>query len=79
MAVQNMSEAVYVGMCHEIGTPQLVTSRRDMLDIMELLQNEKRKCSMGIMMHSGSYREGFRLSGSDIDFMFWPTNYHIDI
>lgn len=41
MAVQNISESVYVEMCLKIGTPQQVASRRDMVDIMEMLENNE--------------------------------------
>lgn len=41
MTVQNMSESVYVGMCLKIGTPQQVASRRDIMDITDMLDNNK--------------------------------------
>ncbi|XP_052699194.1 uncharacterized protein LOC128176720 [Crassostrea angulata] len=70
-----MSESVYVGMCREMGTPQQVTSRRDIGDMMELL--DKQKYDVVRLMRSGSYKEGFRLleRGSDIDTMIWPTDH----
>ncbi|XP_011448995.3 uncharacterized protein [Magallana gigas] len=72
--VQKMSESVYVGMCHKIGTPQQVAFRRDIGDIWELLKNQS---DGGRLMSSGSRREGFRLHGSDIDNMYWLTNYRV--
>ncbi|XP_052699192.1 uncharacterized protein LOC128176718 [Crassostrea angulata] len=72
--VQKMSESVYVGMCIKIGTPQQVTARRDIVDMVELLGNQRGE---GRSMDSGSDREGFRLHDSDIDTMFWPTNYRV--
>lgn len=74
MALQKMSESVYVGMCHEIGTPQQVTSRRDIADMSELLRN---KNELVRFMRSGSHREGFRLHDSDVDTMFWPSNHRV--
>lgn len=41
MTVQNMSESVYVGMCLKVGTPQQVASRRDIMDITDMLDNNK--------------------------------------
>ncbi|XP_052708599.1 uncharacterized protein LOC128183566 [Crassostrea angulata] len=73
MAVQNISESVYVGLCLKIGTPQQVASRRHTVDIREMLANNE----PSIMMLSGSCREGFRLSGSDLDYMQWPNNHRV--
>nr|XP_034322929.1 uncharacterized protein LOC105346791 isoform X1 [Crassostrea gigas] len=65
------SESVYVGMCHKIGTPQQVASRRDIVDIWELRNQHQHS------MMSGSKREGFRFSDSDLDTMIWPTNHRV--
>ncbi|XP_052690996.1 uncharacterized protein LOC128168887 [Crassostrea angulata] len=75
--VQKMSESVYVWMCREIyiGTPQQVASRRDIVDIRELLRNQDEYLERSMM--SGSMREGFRLLGSDVDFMIWQTNIRV--
>eukprot|EP00105_Crassostrea_gigas_P027609 XP_011448995.1 PREDICTED: uncharacterized protein LOC105343365 [Crassostrea gigas] len=72
--VQKMSESVYVGMCHKIGTPQQVTARRDIVDIEELLENQH---GVGRIMWSGSMREGFRFHDSDMDTMIWSTNIRV--
>nr|XP_034322924.1 uncharacterized protein LOC117688743 [Crassostrea gigas] len=72
--VQKLSESVYVGMCRKIGTPQQVASRRDIVDIRELLGNQR---DVRRSMWSGSMREGFRLHDSDLDTMFWHTNYRV--
>lgn len=40
MAFLNLSESVFVGMCLKLGTPKHVTSRRDIVDIMQLLRYE---------------------------------------
>nr|XP_011448995.2 uncharacterized protein LOC105343365 [Crassostrea gigas] len=74
--VQKMSESVYVWMCRGIGTPQEVASRRDIVDIRELLSNQLDRVGWRLMT-SGSRREGFRLNGSDIDTMIWPTNIQV--
>lgn len=42
MAVWKMSEALYVVIRQKIGTPELVASRRDIVDIKELLENKKK-------------------------------------
>ncbi|XP_011415117.2 uncharacterized protein [Magallana gigas] len=77
MAVQNISESVYVGMCLKIGTPQEVTYRRDIRDIVEMLRNNEMLNKPFTVMLSGSQREGFRLSGSDRDVMYWPNNHRV--
>nr|XP_011415117.1 uncharacterized protein LOC105319315 [Crassostrea gigas] len=77
MAVQNISESVYVGMCLKIGTPQQVASRRDIVDIAEMLNNNEMLNNQTRGMLSGSRREGFRLGGSDRDFMYWPNNHRV--
>nr|XP_034333417.1 uncharacterized protein LOC117691426 [Crassostrea gigas]XP_034333418.1 uncharacterized protein LOC117691426 [Crassostrea gigas] len=77
MAVQNISESVYVGMCLTIGTPQQVVSRRDIVDIVEMLRNNEMLNKPFTGMLSGSRREGFRLSGSDSDCMFWLNNHRV--
>eukprot|EP00105_Crassostrea_gigas_P031213 XP_011453837.1 PREDICTED: uncharacterized protein LOC105346813 [Crassostrea gigas] len=76
--VQNISESVYVDMCLKIGTPQQVASRRDMEDIAETLTNiGMLKNRRSLRMLSGSEREGFRLSGSDKDVMFWLNDHRV--
>ncbi|XP_062611212.1 uncharacterized protein LOC134273061 [Saccostrea cucullata] len=71
-----MSESVFVGLCHKVGTSQLVAMRRDVEDITEILNNEVSgdSCSK---MTSGSHREGFRLNGSDKDMMFWQKDERV--
>ncbi|XP_052708196.1 uncharacterized protein LOC128183281 [Crassostrea angulata] len=77
MAVQNISESVYVGMCLKIGTPQQVASRRDIVDSKEMLINNEMLNNPITVMLSGSLGEGFRLSGSDMDYMHWPNNHRV--
>lgn len=77
MAIQSMSESVYVEMCRTMGTPQQVACRRDMVDIIEWLKNEVMKRSKMQQMLSGSRREGFSFRGSDEDIMFWPADHKV--
>ncbi|XP_061190081.1 uncharacterized protein LOC133197920 [Saccostrea echinata] len=44
------------------------------MDIKDVLKNKIRTCHDTVEMRSGSHKEGFRLEGSDIDVMKWPTN-----
>ena len=60
MAVQTLSESVYVGLCLKIGTPQQVAIRRDVEDIRELLEHKVTSTDYLVRMESGSRREGFR-------------------
>ena len=61
MALQTLSESLYVGLCLEVGTSQEVAFRRDVSDITELLRNKVTEtCDNVYVMLSGSRREGFR-------------------
>lgn len=77
MTDQVMSESVYKGLCREIGTPQQVAYRRDILDIMELFIHRITRIDRYRKMRSGSSSEGFRLRGSDLDSVFWPPNHKV--
>nr|XP_034333388.1 uncharacterized protein LOC117691415 [Crassostrea gigas] len=77
MAIQKISESVYMGMCLEIGTPQQVASRRDIRDIVEMLEYNEMLNRPFTVMLSGSDREGFRLSGSDLDYMRWQNSHRV--
>nr|XP_034332006.1 uncharacterized protein LOC117691059 [Crassostrea gigas] len=77
MSVQKISESLYVGLCLKIGTPQQVASRRDIVDIEDMFTNNGILHNQMTIMLSGSQREGFRLSGSDRDTMFWPNNHRV--
>ena len=69
----HLSEAVFVGMCREIGTSTEVRIRREVADIQEKVWRPL-WVKRGIdMMRSGSQSEGFRLLSSDVDQMFWLT------
>ena len=75
MALQTISESVYVGLCLKIGTPQQVAIRRDLAYVREILGNTK--TDHFFMMLSGSRREGFRFKDSDIDIMYWSNHYRV--
>nr|XP_022298625.1 uncharacterized protein LOC111107635 [Crassostrea virginica] len=75
MAVQTISESVYVGLCLKIGTPQQVAIRREVVDIRELLEHKVISNDYLVRMVSGSRREGFRFTDSDQDSMYW-SNYN---
>lgn len=76
MSVQNISESLYVGMCLNIGTPQQLACRRDIMEIAAKIY--KVMSNKGVtMMLSGSRREGFRLRESDVDLMFWRNNHRV--
>ncbi|XP_022342099.2 uncharacterized protein LOC111135913 [Crassostrea virginica] len=77
MALQTISESVYVGLCLKIGTPQQVAIRRDVADIRELMKHKVTRTVDCVMMISGSKREGFRFKDSDFDVMFWPNNHRV--
>ncbi|XP_022322567.2 uncharacterized protein LOC111124015 [Crassostrea virginica] len=78
MALQTISESLYVGLCLEVGTSQQVAIRREVTDIAEILQNKVTGTCYNIhFMLSGSRREGFRFEDSDFDDMLWPTNHPV--
>eukprot|EP00105_Crassostrea_gigas_P004918 XP_011418289.1 PREDICTED: uncharacterized protein LOC105321624 [Crassostrea gigas] len=73
---QQMSESVFVGLCRIVGTTEQVAIRRETVDIMEIMLRQTTKYEYH-MMTSGSWREGFRLKGSDVDVMNWPKNHRV--
>ena len=77
MALQTISESVYVGLCLKIGTPQLVAFRTDVADLRDILSNTLTRTNQVVMMLSGSRREGFRFKDSDYDTMYWLNNYRV--
>ena len=78
MALQTISESVYMGLCLHIGTSQQVAIRKDLIDFHELLECKVlTKTSDIVTITSGSRREGFIFSGSDLDYMFWYNNQRV--
>lgn len=73
-----MSESVFVGLCRIVGTTEQVATRRETVNIMEMMLRQTIKYEYH-MMTSGSWREGFRLKGSDVDVMNWPKNHRVII
>ena len=67
--IPRLSEAVYVGMCLEVGTPTEVKIRREVVDTYEAMNRPVWIMREFDRMKSGSRREGFRLKTSDWDFM----------
>eukprot|EP00105_Crassostrea_gigas_P035782 XP_019919930.1 PREDICTED: uncharacterized protein LOC109617724 [Crassostrea gigas] len=72
---QAMSESVFVVLCEIVGTTEEVAIRRETVEITEIVKRQGTTNDGVIGMLSGSQREGFRLKGSDVDFMFW-LNFH---
>ena len=58
-----------MGLCQIIGTSVQVAIRRETVDIAEMVKRQSADNNDFIAMESGSRREGFRLDGSDMDFM----------
>ena len=77
MALQTISESVYVGLCLKIGTPQQVAIRRDVADFTELWVNTVKRTDGSVWMQSGSRKEGFRFEKSDFDAMIWQKNHKV--
>lgn len=77
--LQHMSESMFVGMCQMVGTSRQVAIRRETADIEDMLDRQIKTNNEVIEMLSGSYREGFRLKGSDMDYMFWPNDHRVII
>ena len=67
MALQTISESVYVGLCLKLGTPQQIAIRRDIVEINQVLEHKISRTDEFVKMQSGSRREGFRMKDSDID------------
>ncbi|XP_062617039.1 uncharacterized protein LOC134278764 [Saccostrea cucullata] len=67
--MQHLSESVYLGLCHKVGTSRVVVMRRDVIDIVEIVNNQVYRDFHKML--SGSQREGFKLKGADFDTMIW--------
>ena len=75
--MQRISRSVFMELCRIVGTSQQVLMRREINDIsdkIDLLKGES-GTTIPCKMKNGSYKEGFRFKGSDIDTMYWfPDN-----
>nr|XP_022310280.1 uncharacterized protein LOC111115735 [Crassostrea virginica] len=74
---QHLSESVFVRLCQIVGTSVQVAIRRETKDISEMVKRRVADNDDVIEMESGSKREGFRLEGSDYDYMYWPNNHRV--
>lgn len=67
---------MYAALCQILGTPIQVAIRRETLEFMETVERPTQSEEYR-QIRSGSTREGFRLQGSDLDIMTWPTDYRV--
>ncbi|XP_078321985.1 uncharacterized protein LOC111112408 [Crassostrea virginica] len=74
---QHLCESVFARLCQIVGTSVQVAIRRETMDIREMVDTRVADNDDVIGMESGSRREGFRLKGSDIDYMFWLNNHRV--
>ncbi|XP_062572821.1 uncharacterized protein LOC134234793 [Saccostrea cucullata] len=76
-AIKHISESVFLGLCCKVGTSQVLAMRKDVMDIRDMVRNQVKTSEETSVMFSGSQREGFRLEGSDVDYMLWPNNHRV--
>ncbi|XP_078322104.1 uncharacterized protein LOC111112405 [Crassostrea virginica] len=74
---QHLCESVFVRLCQIVGTSVQVAIRRETRDIAEMVKRRVEENDDVSVMESGSIREGFRLEGSDIDYMFWQNDHRV--
>ena len=74
---QHLCESLFVRLCQIVGTSVQVAIRRETRDIKEMVDRRVADNDDVIEIESGSIREGFRLKGSDVDFMLWPNNHRV--
>nr|XP_022310281.1 uncharacterized protein LOC111115736 [Crassostrea virginica] len=74
---QHLCESVFVRLCQIVGTSVQVTIRREVVDMVEMVDRRVADNDDVIVMLSGSMREGFRLEGSDYDYMDWLNNHRV--
>ncbi|XP_062594144.1 uncharacterized protein LOC134255625 isoform X2 [Saccostrea cucullata] len=75
--IPRLSEAVYVGLCREVGSPTDVRIRREIEDTVEVVNKPVYIMRGFDRMESGNRRKGFRLRTSDHDIMFWYSNHKV--
>ncbi|XP_078322187.1 uncharacterized protein LOC144621979 [Crassostrea virginica] len=73
---QHLCESVFVRLCQIVGTSVQVAIRRETTNIAEMMTRVV-DTDTAIEMESGSRREGFRMEGSDYDFMYWPNDHRV--
>nr|XP_022304022.1 uncharacterized protein LOC111111367 isoform X3 [Crassostrea virginica] len=74
---QHLCESVFVRLCQIVGTFVQVAIRRETEDIAEMVKRRVADNEDFITMQSGSEREGFRLEGSDLDYMYWLNDHRV--
>ncbi|XP_078340385.1 uncharacterized protein LOC144617476 [Crassostrea virginica] len=74
---QHLCESVFVRLCQIVGTSVQVTIRRETNDIAEMVERRVADNDDVIKMLSGSRREGSKLKGSDLDYMYWWNNHRV--
>ena len=81
VTIENITiQSLYVVMCVKIGSTQKqLATRKDIIDTKELVD---RKVTEGgivfdIIILSGSKKEGFRLNESDVDVMYWGSDFRV--
>ncbi|XP_062591081.1 uncharacterized protein LOC134252599 [Saccostrea cucullata] len=72
-----ISQSLFKGLCHTLGTPQQVAMRRDALDLIEMVDTLQGADVQFRFLPSGSRREGFRFKGSDMDIMLWSKDHKV--
>lgn len=74
------SEVVFEKMTDIIGTPEIITIRRDVMDVTDILNTRSTILDEGVtatVNFSGSRREGFRFLESDFDIMVILENLRV--
>nr|XP_022302105.1 uncharacterized protein LOC111110064 [Crassostrea virginica] len=74
---QHLCKSVFMRLCQIVGTSVQVVIRRETRDISEMVERRVADNDDVIEMLSGSQREGFRLEGSDLDYMSWWNNHRV--
>nr|XP_022304025.1 uncharacterized protein LOC111111371 [Crassostrea virginica] len=74
---QHLCESVFVRLCQILGTSVQVAIRRETEDIREMVKRRVADNEDCITLQSGSEREGFRLEGSDLDYMYWLNDHRV--
>ncbi|XP_078321058.1 uncharacterized protein LOC144621519 [Crassostrea virginica] len=74
---QHLCESVFVRLLQIVGTSIQVAIRRETTDINEMVERRVADNDDVISMESGSRREGFRLEGSDLDYMYWLNDHRV--
>lgn len=73
---QHISESVFCGLCSKLSTSQLVALLRETANFYDLIYS-RISSKKRTRMLSGSTREGMRIKGSDMDYMYWQNNYRV--